>query len=140
MKKKELSKETEETKPNRIGLTDRQKTAIPFFLGSKSYDEGCKQSGVSKTTFFEWLKNPIFKDELDKARDAIVEEAIGTLKSSTTKASRSLAELLDSSDNPTIIRGVANDIIGHVAKFKEMQEFEKRLADLEKSFEARKGL
>jgi hypothetical protein len=140
MKRKMAARKQEPTKIDENGLSERQKAAIPFFLGSNSYEENCRQAGISKAAFFDWLKNPYFKGELDRAREAVVDEAIGVLKANVTKASSALAGLLEKSNNPAIIRGVANDIIGHVFKVKELQEFEKRLMALEQLFEARKTI
>jgi hypothetical protein len=140
MNKKRAVKKPEATKTDENGLSERQRAAIPFFLGSNSYEESCRQAGISKAAFFDWLKNPYFKAELAEARDAVVDEAIGVLKANVTKASSALAGLLEKSDNPAIIRGVANDIIGHVFKARELQEFEKRLIALEQSLGARKAI
>jgi hypothetical protein len=73
-------------------------------------------------------------------RDSIVEEAVDTLKANVTKAASALVELLEGCDNPALKRNIANDIIGHVFKVKEMQEFEKRLMALELSLETRKAI
>lgn len=63
------------------------------------------------------------------------EEAVNKLKYSTTKAADTLVSLLSHS-NPTIQRGVAqrgvaNDLLNHVAKFIELHEIEERIQFLE---------
>lgn len=121
-------------------LSDRQKKALPYFASCRSYEEGCRKAEISKNAFYEWLKEPLFKSKLDQMRDSIVEEAVDTLKANVTKAACALVELLEESDNPALKRSIANDIIGHVFKVKEMQEFEKRLMALELSLETRKAV
>lgn len=113
-------------------LSERQIKALPFFAGCSTFEEGCREAKVSKNTFYEWLKQPLFKAELTRLRDEIVADAITSLKSRVSKAVDVLGRLLDQNDNPSLLRGVANDIIGHVIKFKELQEIEQRLDSIER--------
>jgi hypothetical protein len=113
------------------GLSDRQKHALPYFAGSGSYEEGCRKAGVSKNAFYTWLQNPSFKAELTRMQDEVVVSAVQTLKSSMARATDTLVSLLERKENPTLLRYVCNDIIGHVVKFKELQEIEKRVEALE---------
>jgi hypothetical protein len=66
-------------------------------------------------------------------RNSIVEEAVDTLKANITKAADVLISLLNNVENPSLLRAVANDVIGHVVQFNELQEFETRLAVLERA-------
>ena len=70
------------------------------------------------------LKISAFKTELDRRRSEIIEEAVNKLKYNTTRAADTLVSLLSHS-NPTIQRGVANDLLNHVAKFIEPHEIER---------------
>lgn len=65
-----------------------------------------------------------------RLQDDILENAIVSLKQTTTKAVEVLANLLSSEDEK-IRRGCANDILSHVAKFRELQELESRVEALE---------
>jgi hypothetical protein len=116
------------TEKHEKSLTDRQKQALPFFIGCKSYEEGCRNAGVSKHAFYTWLQNPAFKAELARLQDEVVVDAVQTLKYSMTRATGVLVSLLDNKDNPSLLRSVCNDIIGHVSKFREI---ERRLEVLE---------
>jgi hypothetical protein len=134
------SNRTKKTKRDDTGLSERQKAALPHLVGCRTYEEGCKRAGIGKQTLYTWLQGRRFREEIEDLREAIVDEAVGILKANITKASCALVELLEISDNPSIKRAVANDIIGHVFKVKEFQEFEERLAALEQSFESRKAI
>lgn len=111
-------------------LSERQLRALPYFLGSRSIEEICHQAKISKCTYYQWIKEPIFRLELSKMRDELVINAIETLKIHATCAVDTLVKLLDSAA-PSLQRQVANDILSHIAQFKELQEIEKRLAILE---------
>ena len=52
-------------------LTDRQLKAIPIIVASPTYTQGCKNARLNRTTFYDWMKDPQFKAELDRQRDRI---------------------------------------------------------------------
>ena len=53
--------------------------AIPIIVTSPTYTEGCEKTKLDRTTFYEWLKIPEFKAELERQRDEVVVEAFGVL-------------------------------------------------------------
>ncbi|MBS0624376.1 MAG: hypothetical protein JSS62_07150 [Verrucomicrobia bacterium] len=118
------------TKIDQSGLTERQIKALPHFIGSTSEAEACRQAKLAKQTYYDWLKEPAFRKSLKDLRDRALENAVETLKTHATRAVGVLVGLLDR-DNPSLQRNVANDILGHVAKFKELNELEMRLEALE---------
>lgn len=118
------------TKTDQIRLSDRQQKALPFFIASSSEAEACRQAKVAKQTYYEWLKEPVFKAELHRLRNLVVEEAIEALKSHANKAVDTLVQLLDG-PNPMLRRNVANDVLQHVIRLRELQEVEKRLEVIE---------
>ena len=107
---------TEEAK-----LTARQAKAIPALLAAPSYDKGCKKARISRTTLYTWLKEPVFKDELERQRDEIAAEAFGVLTQSLTKAVETLVSLLDNKDD-RIKRLTAKDIIDFIIRHKENKD------------------
>lgn len=107
-------------------LTKRQLQALPYLLSCPTYEEAARQANVSVKQIYCWLKTSAFKTELDRKRKEIIEEAINKLKYNTTRAADTLVSLLSHS-NPTIQRGVANDLLNHVAKFIELHEIEERI-------------
>ena len=111
-------------------LTKRQLQLLPYLLSCPTYEEAACQARVSVKQIYCWLKTSVFKAELDKRRNAIIEEAVNKLKYNTTKAADTLVALLAHS-NPTIQRGVANDLLNHVTKFIELHEIEERIQLLE---------
>ncbi len=112
-------------------LTARQLKAIPIIVASPTYTEGCKKAKVNRTTFYEWLKIPKFKAELDRQRDDVAAEAFGVLSQSLTKAVETLTGLLDTKDD-RLKRLVCKDIIEHILKRKEIEDLDERLIEVEK--------
>ena len=117
---------SEETK-----LTDRQLKAIAVIVTSSTYTEGCKKAKLNRTTFYDWLKKPEFKAELDRQRDEITAEAFGVLTQSLTKAVEALVGLLDNKDD-RIKRLTAKDVIDFIIRHKENEELDRRLTEVEK--------
>jgi hypothetical protein len=118
------------TKSDQNGLSERQLKALPFFITSCSEIEACRSANISKQTYYDWLKEAPFKAELKRLRDLVIEDAVEQLKAHTSKAVNTLVKLLDA-DNGALQRGVANDILTYVARYKEIQELETRIEAIE---------
>jgi len=114
------------------GLTGKQINAIPHLIASKTLKEGCKKAMISRKTLYEWLKDPVFKEELRAQRDVIIEEAIEDLKGNLTKATETLINLLKDTDSDSLKRYVAKDIIDYVMKARELGDLEERLVKVER--------
>ena len=119
-------------------LTDRQLKAIPHLVASTTLEEGRTRAKISKETLFRWLKDPVFKAELVRQRDLVVSESLEVLKQGLTRATEVLVTLLDEKIGHSLKRLVANDVIGHVLKVKEIQELERRISALEEEVERRR--
>lgn len=120
-----------ESDENQAQLTPRQITALPCFATNTSIESSCEAADISRETYYKWLKNPLFKSELDRLRNEIVSDAVNQLKATTTKAAMTLSLLLERDDNPSVQRAAANDILNHVGKFKELEELQERIEKLE---------
>ena len=121
---------------NQTKLTAKQAKAIPKILAAKTYEEGCKAAGISKTCFYDWMQNETFRAEFDRQRDRIVEAAFGLLTASVEKAVSVLVGLLDCKDE-RLRRLTAKDILDQFLKHKEGRELEERVAALEEHVERR---
>lgn len=117
--------------PEKRKLTDRQLKVIPLIVTSPTYSEGCKKAKLNRTTFYEWLKDPEFKAELDRQRDDIAAEAFGILSQSLTKAVETLVSMLDNKDD-RLKRLTAKDIIDFIIRHKEIVDIDRRLAAIER--------
>ena len=124
---------TESDKNKGQNLTERQVKAIPHLVASSTYEKGCRKARISRNTFYEWLKDPVFKAELKRQRDTAIEEALETLKSSMTTAVKVLVDLLDTTKNEYLKRNISKDIIGYVIKAKEIEDLDKRITEIENS-------
>jgi len=64
-----------ESDENQAQLTPRQITALPCFATNASIESSCEAADISRETYYKWLKNPLFKSELDRLRNEIVSGA-----------------------------------------------------------------
>jgi len=113
-------------------LTKNQLKAIPSILEAKSITEGVKKAGISKTTFYEWLKTPEFKAEFVRQRQELIDLALHELKTSASEAVSVLRELLRAEGEGVRLR-TALGILEHIGKFIELEKLEGRIEDLERS-------
>jgi len=118
-------------------LTDRQLKAIPLIVASPTYTEGCQKAKINRATFYEWLKEPEFKAELERQRNEIVAEGFGVLSQNLTKAVEALVNLLNHKDE-RLKRLTAKDIIDFIIKHKENEDLDKRLTIIEQQLAQKK--
>lgn len=104
-----------------VKLTARQKNIITHLLCCRTVKEASQKAGVRLATVFKWLKDPGFKAELDRLREEVISDVVDRLKVHCMKATDVLVDLMES-ENETIRRGSANDILNHTHTFGEMRE------------------
>src|ERR1043166_9750663 len=107
------------------GLTERQRRLTPFLLTSRSTEEACRRARNNKSTVYEWMKDEAFRNELNVQRDAVIDEALQTLKGSIVKATETLVRHLASKRENISIRA-ADKIIEVAQKALEQEDLEKR--------------
>ena len=130
--------EQNETKNSNIDqLTARQLKTIPFIVTSPTYTEGIEKARVGRRTFYQWLKQPEFKAELDRQREEVAVEAFKVLSQSLTKAVETLADLLVNKDD-RLKRLAAKDVIDFIVRHKEYEDLDKRLTAIEKQLSEQK--
>lgn len=122
------------TKKDRTSLSMKQRKALPILASASNYDEACQIADICRETYYRWLKQPLFKSELERLRNEIVGNAMNSLKSNAHKAVDTLVSLMDKKSHPGIQRAAANDVLNHMMKYKELSEFEERLQELERRF------
>jgi hypothetical protein len=115
-------------------LTTKQTKAIPVLIAASSYEKGCKNARISKTTFYNWMQDETFATEFDRQRSEIVEAAFGMIAQNIEKAVSTLVGLLDTGDD-RVKRLTANDIINHFLKHKELKDLEERIQQIEQRLE-----
>ena len=116
-------------------LTFLQQKLLRALLVDPGIQPACESAGVGRTTAHSWMKDPAFTEELARQRDAVLSEAMDSVKTHAARAMAELAGMLCSKDD-RLRRMICNDILGHAMKVRELQDIEGRLAALEKALKA----
>lgn len=121
----------EQHKPIKSDKCRRNKEqALPILAMNANYSEAARLIGCSRDEIYEWLKDPLFRTELEHLRTNLVNDAISQLKTHATKATSTLVNLLDDESSQIKLKA-ANDILNHLGRFMELRELETRLKALE---------
>lgn len=67
-------------------LSNKQLKCIVHILQSQSIIEGCKRAKVSRSIFYLWLKNPIFKEHFERQKAALLNELWNELRETISKS------------------------------------------------------
>ena len=59
-----------------VNLTRGQARALPVILSARTVEEGCKNAGISKQTFYNWMKIEVFRDEYRRNHSRFVALAL----------------------------------------------------------------
>lgn len=114
-----------------MALNNRQLKAIPLLIGCDTVEDAARKTGVSKGTLYEWMKQEEFNKAVSSARKKLLDKAMNKLMSASMKAVITLEKLLDA-ESESVRRAAANDVLGHILKYRELSEIEDRLETVEK--------
>jgi hypothetical protein len=117
---------------NSVNLTIRQKHAIPLVLAARSIEEGCRSAGINKQTWYNWMKDEGFKEEVCSRREAVISDAFDLLKASITSAVEGLIGLVDCEEKGLRLKA-CNHVIEYLMRMRETEELEHRLSALEQA-------
>ncbi len=113
-------------------LTPKQKKCIPAIISARTITEGVKQAGISKTLFYDWMKDDFFRREFIAQQNDLIETALKELKGLSSDAVLKLGELLRGTENESIRLKTIALILDNTLKLKELEDIEERLLKLEK--------
>ncbi|MHB9098540.1 MAG: phBC6A51 family helix-turn-helix protein [Syntrophales bacterium] len=114
-----------------MALNSKQLKVIPVLVGCDTIEGAARKTGIAKNTLYKWMKQEEFSREITSARKKLLEKAMNKLMNVTMKAVTTLEKLLNA-ESESVRRAAANDVLGHVLKYRELQEIEERLETLEK--------
>ncbi len=82
-------------------LTPRQTGAIPHIVAAPSLRQAARNVGVARSTILRWMRDPAFRDELDRVREAAASVAYAKLQELVLTGAANLEEFLNS-DNESL--------------------------------------
>ena len=80
-------------------LSPRQQVALPYIASEPTVSEGARAAGIARMTLTRWMRDPVFREELQRVRRNIAEFAYNELEGLTLKSVVRLQQLLDDPDS-----------------------------------------
>ena len=114
------------------GLTHRQTLAMPYLASGASLTEAAHAANVHRSTLHRWMKDPVFRDELERLRRDAINLAYTELQGIALKSVSVLADLLEDA-NPRVRNMAARTALYHAVKVKESRENHHRLDLLDRA-------
>ena len=111
-------------------ITSKQKEFVCYYLSCRSIENACKECGINRRTFYNWLKKEDFRQYLNEKEKEVIDEAIFKIKISLNSAVDVLLRCLES-DDEKVRKSTSKDILDYFLKVKEITEIEKRIKVIE---------
>ena len=113
-------------------LTGKKLKAIEALIACDTIDEACKDSGITRSTMYRYLKEPLFEKELKAAKRQLINRAILRLQQTCGDATRTLAEICRDKQAPPSSRvSAAKEILSSSLKSIELEGIEERIEAIE---------
>lgn len=112
-------------------LSAKQREFIVEFVLSGSLKDACGKTDIVKQTYYNWLENPEFEEELKTQQEKYYDNSLSRMKRLFSAAIETQEELLKS-ENESIRLRAANSIIGRNGGIIEIYEQKNRLNALER--------
>ena len=84
---------------NERKLTPKLNKAIPVIISARTITEGVKEASISKTLFYEWMKDDLFRQEFVSRQNDLIETALKELKGLSSEVVEKLGVLLRETQN-----------------------------------------
>jgi transposase-like protein len=111
-----------------------QERAIIALLSEPTLRAAAASAGISETTLWRWLREPIFKDAYRKARSDALAQATAKLQALAAEAVETLVEIHRNREISAHIRvSAARAVLDLAYKVHEIEDLEARIEALEEA-------
>src|SRR5262245_31561724 len=115
-------------------VTAKQRKLIRALLTASSIAEAAKTAKVSESTAHRWLKQALFKAELEAASKTAVDQVARRLGTLAVGASAVLGVALSDKELPMATRlSAVNMTLTHLPRLRELSALEERLTAIEET-------
>jgi hypothetical protein len=120
-------------------LGPRKEGAIVALLSQRNVEEAARVADVPPRTLYRWMTEPEFQAAYRDARRAAFGQSIARLQQATSVAVSVLLKVMVDAATPASVKvRAADSVLDHSAKNIELEDFEARLAELERAAEVSK--
>jgi hypothetical protein len=121
-------------------FSQKMEQAVAALLSCRTVEEAARAAGVGTNTLRRWMKQPEFEAALREARTALLSQAVARLQGASNAAATTILKIMLSPDAPAGARLRAAEIVlEQAAKASSVEDFEARLADLERKAGSKKS-
>ena len=86
------------TSQHAIVLSSRQAAALPHIAAEATLSDGARAAQIAKSTLMRWMRDPIFRAEVERIRQNIADLAYSEIEGATLKGVLRIVQLLDHPD------------------------------------------
>ena len=112
--------------PEAKSLTQRQLVALPYVASEPTTTEGARAAGIARMTLTRWMRDPAFREEIERIRRNISELAYSEMEGMTFKSVIRLEQLLDDPD-PNVRHRASKIILSIALTIRDQRELRHRL-------------
>jgi len=116
-----------------VTLSESQMKAIQLLMRSLPVAEVARDTGVTRTTIYRWLKDEIFNAELDKRKNELIRQASRKLAGALNQSVDKLIWLSENCKQKNVQRLALCNVIEYCQKFSDSTDIEKRIKALEET-------
>jgi hypothetical protein len=128
------------TRPDEIGRAGEDRAVIALAAGA-SKEDAAALAGISRSTLYEWLKEPALRGRVQAERQRLVDRAVGRLADASVHAADTLLQIASDTTAPASARvAAARGILEIGGRLREEAELVARLDDLERVLDERDGV
>ncbi len=111
-------------------LSPRQQVALPYIASEPTVSEGARAAGIARMTLTRWMRDPVFREELERVRRNIAEFAYNALEGLTLKSVVRLQQLLDDPD-PNVRQRALKTALSLSLNVRDRRELRRQVETLE---------
>ena len=111
--------------------TPKQDHAATLLASGMSVKNCAAKIDAGLRTVYDWLEQDEFRKLVGRYQAAMVDEALGKLSKTATKAVKTLVNCLDSNESDSVKVRAALGILDQLVRIRDATEIEQRLTDLE---------
>ena len=111
-------------------LSRRREAAIAALLTANTVPEAAEACGVSETTLFRWMQDPVFAEQYAAARRAVLQSAVADLQIVAREAVGTLRRLMGCG-TPSVECRAAVAVLETALRVGELYDIDRRLDDIE---------
>ena len=122
----------------KTSFTQKQEEALSALLICPTIEGAAEKANISRTSVYNWLKEPSFQEELQRRRRGLISQALNGLAGVLDKAVEEMGRLLrDTHTTPQLRRLLCKDIIEFNLKASEIEDIKARIESLEETARSR---